>query len=333
MSDPTAMPPEETMPYPQQDDDNEAPLVRVRTPTGYYTSRDEPVPSTGPAGIIPHAGASELQITDQALNTLTAPTDERLFDILPTGEIYLSQVHVRTCLSQAFGPGGWALVPMEPPRVEYNTMIQRWALYVRGHYVSESFGEAEYQPSNARMTWATVTEAVKSNALTRCCKDLGIGREAWDSRFAAAWKEKYAVKVWRSKAKGGKGEYQWRRKDAPPFYDEAKGSAKTDRPEGDVHVEKTSTISEPQRKSTRKSHGPAKISAAHWQSQIEGKSGDSYDVYEVVTEDGEIFITTSDETYKMAVEIKHSGALALIHWRPGEKDATKKIVSAIEVAR
>lgn len=53
-------------------------------------------------------------------------------------------------------------------------------------------GEQEYfDPSGI----PTATEACKSNALMRCCKDLGIASELWDPRFIRTFKEKYCVEV------------------------------------------------------------------------------------------------------------------------------------------
>ncbi len=53
-------------------------------------------------------------------------------------------------------------------------------------------GEQEYfDPSGI----PTATEACKSNALMRCCKDLGIASELWDPRFIREFKSKYCVEV------------------------------------------------------------------------------------------------------------------------------------------
>lgn len=53
-------------------------------------------------------------------------------------------------------------------------------------------GEQEYfDPSGI----PTATEAVKSNALMRCCKDLGIASELWDPRFIREFKAKHAVEI------------------------------------------------------------------------------------------------------------------------------------------
>ena len=61
-----------------------------------------------------------------------------------------------------------------------------------GRLVSVARGEQEYfDPSGI----PTATEACKSNALMRCCKDLGIASELWDPRFIREYKAKYCEEV------------------------------------------------------------------------------------------------------------------------------------------
>src|SRR5690242_6142509 len=42
----------------------------------------------------------------------------------------------------------------------------------------------------------TATEGCKSNALMRCCKDLGIASELWDPRFIREFNKTYTKEVW-----------------------------------------------------------------------------------------------------------------------------------------
>lgn len=42
----------------------------------------------------------------------------------------------------------------------------------------------------------TATEGCKSNALMRCCKDLGVASELWDPRFIRGYLDKHAKEVW-----------------------------------------------------------------------------------------------------------------------------------------
>jgi len=63
----------------------------------------------------------------------------------------------------------------------------------------------------------TATEACKSNALMRCCKDLGIASELWDPRFIREFKAKYCVEVFVENLKDKTKKKLWRRKDQPKF--------------------------------------------------------------------------------------------------------------------
>lgn len=157
---------------------------------------------------------------------LRAPIDPKVeADILPTGELYMSHVHVRRRLNDAIGPMGWALRPVSDLSERDNQLVREFALIVLGRVVATAFGSAKYYPtlrggaSNPRADKADAAEMVKSNALTRCCKDLGIGSECWDRRWCDEWREKYAVHVWVKKGGGDKTETisYWRRLDQKPF--------------------------------------------------------------------------------------------------------------------
>lgn len=171
-----------------------------------------------------YAGVATVALDADQAAALAAPIPDEDHAILPTGEVYVSQVHYRRTLNKVFGPGGWAMVPRGGYVREGNTICREYALVgPGGRFLSEAIGEAEYQPNNARMSYASACEAAKSNALTRCCKDLGIASECWDKRFCEEFKSKFCVKVWRAEVKrrdGSKGEFQWRRKDDAAFYDE-----------------------------------------------------------------------------------------------------------------
>jgi ribonuclease HI len=169
-----------------------------------------------------YAGVATVALSDSQAKDLAELLPDDAHDILPTGEVYVSQVHYRRLLIKVFGPGGWALVPRGPYSTQKGakteTITREYALVGQGgRFISEAIGEAEYQPTNDRMSYASACEAVKSNALTRCCKDLGIASECWDRRWCEKWIAKHAIKVWRK----GTPKPQWRRKDATPWYDES----------------------------------------------------------------------------------------------------------------
>lgn len=59
---------------------------------------------------------------------------------------------------------------------------------------------------------------MKSNALMRCCKDLGIASELWDPVFIRKWKALNAVDVWAVDVKSKQRRKVWRRKDEKLSY-------------------------------------------------------------------------------------------------------------------
>lgn len=197
-----------------------AALARVEPSTGELSAPIELAPRpvhpsylTSPAG----EDFGLVAVGAQAAAILQADLVDDEVDVLPTGEVYLSQIGYRRRLNAAFGPGSWAMVPDGDPVQMGTSLAQRWHLYVLGKRVSVAYGEAEYHESNPRQTWATAWESAKSNGLMRLCKDLGVASECWDRRWTEAFKKRCCVRVWRK----GSNKPEWRRADAPPFFDES----------------------------------------------------------------------------------------------------------------
>lgn len=192
-------------------------VVRGEVSLGEMTPATRlPVPSAHPA-----AEYGSLVLSEQQRETLETPIPLDDLDILPTGEVYASQVQYRRRLNRAFGAGGWALIEKTDPVLRDNHVAQKWGLYVRGILIATAWGEQEYFPTNPRMSYATALESAKSNGLMRCCKDLGIASECWDKHFTEPFKAEHCVQVWVSSKKNASGwEKVWRRKDAEPFWNE-----------------------------------------------------------------------------------------------------------------
>jgi hypothetical protein len=174
-----------------------------------------------------YQGIAAAPFSQEECKALLSPVNDTDVEIRPDGMIYLPEIKYRRRLNLAFGPGAWALMPTERPTVRDNVIMRPFALYVHGRFVSESIGEQEYFENNPTMTWATAAEGAKSNAVMRCCKDLGIASELWDPGFIDKWKKEYAVQVWVE----GKNKPMWRRKDRDPFYNEKGMAAKTAAPQ------------------------------------------------------------------------------------------------------
>ena len=169
-----------------------------------------------PAPFDRYQGIALKKFPDNVKAKLLEPVASDDVEIRPDGLIYLPEIKYRRRLNQAFGPGAWGMMPTERPTVKDNVIMRPYALYVSSRFVSEAIGEQEYFENNPTMTWATAAEGAKSNALMRCCKDLGIASELWDPGFIERWKKEYAIQVWIT----GKNKPQWRRKDRDPFFNE-----------------------------------------------------------------------------------------------------------------
>ena len=179
-----------------------------------------------------YKGASLLEITENQKEILEAPVDNTEVEVRPDGLIYLPQVFTRERLNKAFGPGKWCLIQNNVYIVEAGgkqTLCFDGSLYIKGHFVARSMGEADYIKNNPNYTWGTVYESAKSDCITRVAKDLGVAKELWKPIFIREWLKNNSIKVWRNKAKdynGNKtGAFAWRRKDVDPFYDEGKKAA------------------------------------------------------------------------------------------------------------
>ena len=117
-------------------------------------------------GFVRHSTASRLA------NTSLGPP----FPAHADGILYLPEIIYRRILNQAFGPGGWGMVPRGEMTVTKNMVSREWALLAAGRLVAVARGEQTYfDPSGV----PTASEGCKSNALMRCCKDLGIASELW----------------------------------------------------------------------------------------------------------------------------------------------------------
>lgn len=160
--------------------------------------------------------AGTMVLSQAAQKVLRGDIPDELLEILPSGEVYAPQTLYRQILLDVFGPGGWGLRALNQPTVQNNAVIQQFALVVGGRVIAEAWGECDYQPSNKRMGYTDAIEGAKSEALKRCCKDLGIAAKCWDPGFCEEWREKYAVKT-RHK---DENRPQWRRKDRAPHWKE-----------------------------------------------------------------------------------------------------------------
>lgn len=159
-------------------------------------------------------GLSSQAFSKEIAEILLAPIDPLDVEMKPDGLIYLPEIKYRRVLNKAFGPGGWGLAPRSETNVGPKIVSREYALVCQGRLVAIARGEQEYfDPSGI----PTATEACKSNALMRCCKDLGIASELWDPRFIREFKAQHCVEVFVEHLPTKKKKKLWRRKDQGKF--------------------------------------------------------------------------------------------------------------------
>ncbi len=154
-------------------------------------------------------GAGTLDADRATMAILMAPIDESQICIRPDGIVYLPWVFYADRLRKAFGVA-WSLVAGDKPTLEGTQVIWLHHLIIQGCYVSSAYGQCNYHPNNRGMSYGDAIEGSKSDALTRCCKPLGISAELWDPAFILAWKKKWAEPG----GGGGYGGSKWRKRKA-----------------------------------------------------------------------------------------------------------------------
>jgi len=168
----------------------------------------------GPDWTTSFQGLSERAFPDKAVEALLKPLEAADIEIKPDGLLYLPEIKYRRALTAAFGPGGWGLAPRGETSVSNGIVSREWGLVCLGRLVAVARGEQEFFGPNGI---PTATEACKSNAMMRCCKDLGIASELWDPRFIRDFKEKYCVEVFAEHATTKKKKKLWRKKVGAKF--------------------------------------------------------------------------------------------------------------------
>lgn len=160
------------------------------------------------------AGASLLSIQPEEQALLEAPFPDEEIEILPTGEPYAPQGRYRARLNQVFGTGRWALLPLTDHVLDGKTVIQPWVLVIRGAVAAVASGAGN---SGFESDLAQQSETAKSQALTRACKDLGIGLYLAQKRWAESFRERFCVLLDAKFRKDKDWSRMWRRTDGVPF--------------------------------------------------------------------------------------------------------------------
>lgn len=160
-------------------------------------------------------GLGMKPFSDSIQEKLLQPLEATDIEIKPDGLLYLPEIKYRRILNKAFGAGGWGLVPRSETIVTASLVTREYGLICNGQLVGVARGEQDYFNENGI---PTATEGCKSNALMRCCKDLGIGSELWDPVFIKKFKETYCIDKFVEHVTTKRKKKIWLRKDRKVEY-------------------------------------------------------------------------------------------------------------------
>lgn len=141
--------------------------------------------------------ASMLQLSDEERKRLTAEFPDNAFRKGAAGDdrlIYIEHAHLRDRLNEVLGAGQWAIIQrsrwteaIRTAKGKDGTRVYVEAmLAIRGCFIAEAIGDMVYYP-NDKTNLGDAIEGARSAALRRCCKDLGVGLQAWKKEWAEQW--------------------------------------------------------------------------------------------------------------------------------------------------
>lgn len=166
--------------------------IRIMDPMGMM-----PPPNMfGPVALTNHPmvnaqSIGTLKLSGDQIAALRRPVADEELDWKPTFKDgpadmpYLSHNGYRDRLDEAFGLGGWGMMPTAMPAEKDGVVYAPFALVVDGQARFHAIGVQEYHPNNKQMNYGDALEGAKSNAIMRCAKELGIARELWDKKNLA----------------------------------------------------------------------------------------------------------------------------------------------------
>lgn len=142
--------------------------------------------------------ASELTLTKEETKALKAQFSDDCVRGGAGGDsrlLYISHIHISDRLNDVLGIGQWALVKrsirLEKGKTskgdEMVSIYFEGVMLIRGSFVAEAIGTAEYYPSNPKMDYGSAIESAMSDCMTRCGKRLSIGSQVWDKTYCEKW--------------------------------------------------------------------------------------------------------------------------------------------------
>jgi hypothetical protein len=195
--------------------------LRERIGGALQTTSPEDIAFSPTSGAYAGIAAAPLSERAQAVLQKYQIVPDDWIDIKPNGQLYLSNMRLRSIFHEAFQFGGWALAPVQanftPVRVDktdrygkayqHVTLYREYRFYAEGRFQRQMMGAGDYLTNNADANYSDAAEGCESYALNRAGKFFGIASQCWDKAYAEWWKSQFAFKsgdVWKKKAAANK---------------------------------------------------------------------------------------------------------------------------------
>jgi hypothetical protein len=156
---------------------------------------------------VAYANASSLKLTPEESNALAEDFPDEAFSLGAGGDpnlIYIEHAYLRQRLNKVLGVG--AAVPIRRREwaedfsyfssgktVTGTRIYADMCIVVRGCLVGEAVGAGTYYKNNAKATYDDALESAMSNAFRRCCKQFGVGLQAWMKGWGEGWKRRHSA--------------------------------------------------------------------------------------------------------------------------------------------
>lgn len=174
----------------------------------------------------PFRGAGRAPFTREQQAVLGRALSDQEIHIRPDdGHLYFPGVYYRRRLNEAFGMGGWAVIPVGEPRTDNSgrnpTVYYTGRLYVLGRFAAEATGTAMFISNNPKSNYGTALESARTDCLTRAAKDW-IATELWDPDFSNVWRAQHCQRIKNpDPGRFGTAVMVWVKSDDPMFTAEA----------------------------------------------------------------------------------------------------------------
>ena len=156
-----------------------------------------------------YANAGKLKLTPEEMKLLKSDFTDDAFQRGANGNLdllYIEHAFLRDRLDEIFG-SEWAVIPrywaedfeyehidsrdktksMRPASRVYCEAI----IMARGCLMACAIGDMIYYKSNATQNYSDAVEGAKTAAIRRCCKERGIGLQAFKKDFVEGWKQRH----------------------------------------------------------------------------------------------------------------------------------------------